>query len=224
MAVTPFKSSDNFNMAGFNEKITEADNTYVAKTGDSMTGALSMGNNKITDVASPVNDGDAATKGYVDSADPLFAKHKKIAILTNEWQDVFSLSEQNYFDAKKLFSIIYKFNNYTVKINATSNNITVCYSVRKDNRINLIEDIICAQDKIVSGEQFTLNNIIKKECIYIGNFNRPMIPTVGGYARQTKYSSPDDDIVRSVYLQYSNAGAFNYISGNIEVWVRTIDD
>ena len=33
MAVTPFKSSDNFNMAGFNEKIAEADNTYVAKTG-----------------------------------------------------------------------------------------------------------------------------------------------------------------------------------------------
>lgn len=38
MAVTPFKSSDNFNMAGFNEKITEADNTYVAKTGGSMSG------------------------------------------------------------------------------------------------------------------------------------------------------------------------------------------
>lgn len=66
MAVTPFKSSDNFNMAGFNEKITEADNTYVAKTGDSMTGTLSMGNNKITDVMSPVNDGDAVNKGYVD--------------------------------------------------------------------------------------------------------------------------------------------------------------
>lgn len=66
MAVTPFKSSDNFNMAGFNEKITEADNTYVAKTGGSMTGALSMGNNKITDVASPVADGDVANKGYVD--------------------------------------------------------------------------------------------------------------------------------------------------------------
>lgn len=33
MAVTPFKSSDNFDMAGFNEKITEADNTYVTKTG-----------------------------------------------------------------------------------------------------------------------------------------------------------------------------------------------
>lgn len=66
MAVTPFKSSDNFSMAGFNEKITEADNTYVAKTGGSMTGALSMGNNKITDVANPVNDGDVANKEYVD--------------------------------------------------------------------------------------------------------------------------------------------------------------
>lgn len=72
MAVTPFKSSDNFNMAGFNEKITEADNTYVAKTGGGMSGALSMGNNKITDVASPVNDGDVATKGYVDG----FARYK----------------------------------------------------------------------------------------------------------------------------------------------------
>ena len=66
MAVTPFKSSDNFNMAGFNEKITEADNTYVAKTGGSMTGALSMGNNKITDVATPTNAGDVVNKGYLD--------------------------------------------------------------------------------------------------------------------------------------------------------------
>lgn len=66
MAVTPFKSSDNFNMAGFNEKITEADNTYVAKTGDSMTGALSMGNNKITNLGTPTADSDAVTKEYVD--------------------------------------------------------------------------------------------------------------------------------------------------------------
>lgn len=74
MAVTPFKSSDNFNMAGFNEKITEADNTYVAKTGDSMTGALSMGNNKITDVASPTSAGDVATKEYVDEEGTKYLK------------------------------------------------------------------------------------------------------------------------------------------------------
>lgn len=80
MAVTPFKSSDNFNMAGFNEKITEADNTYVAKTGGSMTGALSMGNNKITDVATPTSAGDVANKGYVDGAN-IFTK-KYIGTIT----------------------------------------------------------------------------------------------------------------------------------------------
>lgn len=79
MAVTPFKSSDNFNMAGFNEKITEADNTYVAKTGGSMSGALSMGNNKITDVASPTSAGDVATKGYVDGNNIFNYKRKLIA-------------------------------------------------------------------------------------------------------------------------------------------------
>lgn len=66
MAVTPFKSSDNFNMAGFNEKITEADNTYVAKTGGSMSGVLSMGSNKITNLGTPTLDTDAVTKEYVD--------------------------------------------------------------------------------------------------------------------------------------------------------------
>lgn len=79
MAVTPFKSSDNFNMAGFNEKITEADNTYVAKTGDSMTGALSMGNNKITDVASPTSAKDVATKEYVDGGQFFNYKRKLLS-------------------------------------------------------------------------------------------------------------------------------------------------
>lgn len=221
MAVTPFKSSDNFNMAGFNEKITEADNTYVAKTGDSMSGALSMGNNKITDVASPTSAGDVATKGYVDGADPLFVKHKKIAILTNE---LISLSEQDYFDAKKIVSIIYKFNNYTVKINNTSASFSVYYSVSKNDKFELIRDVIYSQTKVVYGEQFTLNNIIKKECIYIGEFNRPIFFTGGtnpAYIIQSKYTN-QDEIVRSVYLGFEST--FNYISGNIEIWIRTIDD
>lgn len=71
MAVTPFKSSDNFNMAGFNEKIAEADNTYVAKTGGGMTGSLNMGGNKITGLATPILNTDAANKGYVDENTPI---------------------------------------------------------------------------------------------------------------------------------------------------------
>ena len=189
-------------------------------SGGVMTGTLDMNNNKITNLPSPTSNSEPATKEYVDGADPLFAKHKKIAILTNE---LISLSEQDYFDAKKIFSIIYKFNNYTVKINNTTGSFSVYYSVSKNNKLELIRDDIYSQTKVVSGEQFTLNNIIKKECIYIGDFNRPMLLTSGGYIRQSKYTN-QDEIVRSVYLGVDQLSTFNYISGNIEIWIRTIDD
>jgi hypothetical protein len=39
----------------------------VAKAGDSMTGALSMGNNKITDLATPTASTDATNKSYIDT-------------------------------------------------------------------------------------------------------------------------------------------------------------
>ena len=39
---------------------------YVKKAGDSMTGVLSMSNNKVTNVADPTADGDAVNKKYVD--------------------------------------------------------------------------------------------------------------------------------------------------------------
>ena len=41
----------------------------VSKSGDSMTGALAMGSNKITGLGTPTASTDAATKGYVDTAD-----------------------------------------------------------------------------------------------------------------------------------------------------------
>lgn len=43
------------------------DDTYVNVTGDTMSGALAMGNNKITGLGTPTDATDAATKGYVDS-------------------------------------------------------------------------------------------------------------------------------------------------------------
>lgn len=39
---------------------------YVKKSGDTMSGALNMGSNKVSDVATPTDDADAATKKYVD--------------------------------------------------------------------------------------------------------------------------------------------------------------
>ena len=41
---------------------------YVKKAGDSMTGALNMQNNKVTNVAAPTETTDAVNKGYVDTA------------------------------------------------------------------------------------------------------------------------------------------------------------
>lgn len=41
--------------------------TKVAKAGDSMTGALSMGSNKVTDLATPTNPADAVNKSYTDT-------------------------------------------------------------------------------------------------------------------------------------------------------------
>ena len=41
---------------------------YVKKAGDTMTGALDMGNNKVTNVAAPAANSDAVNKGYVDTA------------------------------------------------------------------------------------------------------------------------------------------------------------
>lgn len=48
---------------------TNLTNTKVAKAGDSMTGALAMGTNKITGLGTPTNAADATTKTYVDTAD-----------------------------------------------------------------------------------------------------------------------------------------------------------
>ncbi len=53
--------------ASFSTTVTNSIATKVAKAGDSMTGALSMGNNKITDLATPTASTDAVPKSYIDT-------------------------------------------------------------------------------------------------------------------------------------------------------------
>ena len=45
---------------------------FVRRVGDAMSGILSLGGNRITDVSSPTNPYDAANKKYVDSSKLLF--------------------------------------------------------------------------------------------------------------------------------------------------------
>lgn len=138
MAVIPFKSSDNFNMAGFNEKIAEADNTYVAKTGDSMSGALSMGNNKITDVASPTSAGDVATKEYVDGKTIFYEKGSYIGDGKETKTITFSknifyfvvVGYSQISEAMKGDSSLYNKSYSIAFIDMTNNNITISTDTR----------------------------------------------------------------------------------------------
>jgi hypothetical protein len=53
--------------ASFSTTVTNSIATKVSKAGDSMTGALSMGNNKVTDLATPTASTDAVNKTYIDT-------------------------------------------------------------------------------------------------------------------------------------------------------------
>lgn len=60
--------NDDANLAA---TLTASIATKVSKAGDSMTGALAMGTNKITGLGTPTAGTDATTKTYVDTADAL---------------------------------------------------------------------------------------------------------------------------------------------------------
>lgn len=62
---------------------SEIKSAYVKKAGDTMSGALDMGSQKITSLATPTNDSDAATKEYVDSQSGSVEQWIKIATLTD---------------------------------------------------------------------------------------------------------------------------------------------
>jgi len=60
---TPTNSTD----AASKGYVDTADALKVAKSGDTMSGNLAMGSNKVTGLATPTDSADAATKGYVDA-------------------------------------------------------------------------------------------------------------------------------------------------------------
>jgi len=53
--------------ASFSTTVTNSIATKVSKAGDSMTGALSMGNNKVTNLGTPTASSDAVNKSYIDT-------------------------------------------------------------------------------------------------------------------------------------------------------------
>lgn len=59
------------------------DSTYVNVTGDTMSGALNMGDNKITGLAAPTAGGDATNKAYVDNAISGLSWKQAVDLLAN---------------------------------------------------------------------------------------------------------------------------------------------
>lgn len=54
---------------------TDADNRYLKLSGGTMTGVLSLNNNKIIAVATPTGNSDAVNKSYVDNSIPTALKN-----------------------------------------------------------------------------------------------------------------------------------------------------
>ena len=61
---------------------TNADNRYLKLSGGTMTGTLSLNNHKITAVATPTGNADAANKAYVDNSIPTALKNPNSIMFT----------------------------------------------------------------------------------------------------------------------------------------------
>ena len=199
MAVTPFKSSDNFNMAGFNEKITEADNTYVAKTGGSMSGALSMGNNKITGLATPTDDGDAVNKDYVDNSfsNPLLGA-TFIGTLTN------TTAISVNFDTNNIFQFIFKING-VIDVSSSSGYYIEFYNV-SDKKIGIFYIFEGgASRKYTANNKFLILNPVM--------ISTTMYYTTGSAAGRSSFLNMDTTVVSIKANVYS-------LTGTIDIYVK----
>lgn len=98
----------------------EMSNLFLPKAGGTMGGILDMNGNRIANLASPVVDGDAVNKGYVDGnfLNPLFG-YTKIATLTNH-EIVNTLTS---FNTSKIFELLFVVNGEIQYTNKNSRGI-----------------------------------------------------------------------------------------------------
>jgi hypothetical protein len=65
-ALTTYKGEQKLITDDHDQRLETIEGSYLKKSGDSLTGDLSAGTHKITNLAAPVDEGDAANKKYVD--------------------------------------------------------------------------------------------------------------------------------------------------------------
>ena len=156
-----------------------------------------------------------ATKEYVDWTDPLFARHKKIVTLSSG--NVISFPQ---IETKKIISIIYRISNFSASIvngksEESTSNVMVKFMKDGSNSSNFL---------IINGmnaKDIRINTIIQKQAEFASASTSLFLRSAssGGLVFDGFFSNT----INAASLEFDN-GYFLFRNGNIEVWVRTIDD
>ena len=156
-----------------------------------------------------------ATKEYIDGIDPLFAKHKKIVTLSSD--NVISFPQ---IETKKIISIIYRISNFSASITSgkseeSISNLMVKFTKDGSNSSNFL---------IINGmnaKDIRINTIIQKQAEFASASTSLFLRSAssGGLVFDGFFSNT----INGASLEFDN-GYFLFRNGNIEVWVRTIDD
>ena len=86
-------------------------NSKLSKWGGDMTGELGMGNNKTTDLATPTNNTDAATKKYVDDQIPIVPNASNYFVF-----EFPSVVNNTYIQSRNLTSFMFWTNDKDIKL------------------------------------------------------------------------------------------------------------
>lgn len=171
-----------------------------------MTAALSMGNNKIADVASPVNDGDVVNKGYVDE-NMGFKKKLIFDGTVNAPANTYTImnTSVSYDEGIDLKGIIIKINDsgYARTLNlvsASNGSITICVGVDYNSQIT-------------STLMFGLFSEVSDD------ISSPSVRTVGytvaNYSKMVPFFIVPKDKSSNYYTYLNPDSAFN---SNVKIW------
>ena len=159
-----------------------------------------------------------ATKEYVNEIDPLFTKHKKVATVSS-YDNVYFSSQ---IEAKKIISIIYKINDFSASIengkSEESNASLYIYFTYNSSSIGSFEVI-----KSMKAKDIKINTIVQKPVEFYNQGSPLFLRDSSNNGLIFDGFNVSDAVINGAYLNFDNR-YFLFRSGNIEVWVRTIDD
>lgn len=197
----PNKTSDLTNDSGYitNTSVDTKLKDKVSKAGDTMTGNLAMSNHKITGVAAPAADTDAANKKYVDDAIPT-AQIEELSNAIAKAEPFFvevTMTNPSNISANKTFAEIKTASDAGKLCYAriTNSGITmplIAFDLRVDKRVAVFSSsnllistfqtisLLIAEDNSVSTESFNSQSQIEATGLLKGSGNGTITAAVAG--------------------------------------------